>query len=75
MFLVWDLRQKGSKPVFSLKEVEEYISAMATKTGSKYLVCTSGDGCLTTLNIPERKLHVQVLQAIIYKSIMIIAYI
>ncbi|XP_032671781.1 WD repeat-containing protein 55 homolog isoform X2 [Odontomachus brunneus] len=56
---VWDLRQKGNKPIFSLKEVEEYINAMITKTDSKYLVYTSGDGCLTSLNIPERKLHVQ----------------
>lgn len=68
MFSVWDLRQKGSKPIFSLKEVEEYINAIVTKTDSKYLVYTSGDGCLTSLNIPERKLHIQVLETIICKS-------
>ncbi|EFN81169.1 WD repeat-containing protein 55 [Harpegnathos saltator] len=56
---LWDLRQKGSKPIFSLKEVEEYINAIITKTDSKYLAYTSGDGCLTTLNIPERKLYIQ----------------
>lgn len=60
-FLVWDLRQKGSEPIFSIKEVEDYISAMITNRDAKYLVCASGDGCLTTLNIPERKMHLQVL--------------
>lgn len=63
MFLVWDLRQKGSKPIVSLKDVEEYINAMITKSDSKYLAYTSGDGYLTTLNIPERKLYIQVLEA------------
>jgi len=59
-FQVWDLRQKGSVPIFSIKEAEDYISAMITNTDAKYLACASGD-CLTTINIPERKLHVQVL--------------
>lgn len=61
MFPVWDLRQKENKSIFSIKEVEDYISAMLTNRDAKYLVCASGDGCLTTINIPERKLHVQVL--------------
>lgn len=59
-FLVWDLRQKGNEPIFSIKEVEDYISAMITNRDAKYLACTSGDGYLTTLNIPERKLYIQV---------------
>lgn len=57
---MWDLRRKGSEPIFSLKEMEDYISGMITNRDAKYLVCTSGDS-LTTINIPERKLHVQVL--------------
>lgn len=61
MFQVWDLRQKESEPIFSIKEVEDYISAMITNRDAKYLVCASGDG-LTTINIPERKLHVQVMK-------------
>ncbi|XP_011157689.1 WD repeat-containing protein 55 homolog isoform X1 [Solenopsis invicta] len=54
----WDLRRKESEPVFSIKEMEDYVSAMITNRDAKYLVCASGDG-LTTINIPERKLHVQ----------------
>ncbi|XP_072745941.1 WD repeat-containing protein 55 homolog [Anoplolepis gracilipes] len=56
---LWDLRQKGSKPIFSIKVAEDYISAMITNRDAKYLACTSGDGCLTTLNIRERKMHIQ----------------
>lgn len=59
MFQVWDLRRKGNEPIFSIKEVDDYISALVTNRDAKYLVCASGD-CLTTINIPERKLHVQV---------------
>ncbi|XP_029174904.1 WD repeat-containing protein 55 homolog isoform X2 [Nylanderia fulva] len=56
---LWDLRRKENEPIFSIKEVEDYISAMITNRDAKYLVCASGDGCLTTLNIPERKMHIQ----------------
>ncbi|GAB1864969.1 WD repeat-containing protein 55 homolog [Camponotus japonicus] len=56
---LWDLRQKRNDPIFSIKEVEDYISAMITNRDAKYLVCASGDGCLTTINIPERKMHIQ----------------
>ncbi|XP_012224100.1 WD repeat-containing protein 55 homolog [Linepithema humile] len=56
---LWDLRRKGSEPICSIKKVEDYISAMITNREAKYLACASGDGCLTTLNIPERKMHVQ----------------
>ncbi|KAL0101495.1 hypothetical protein PUN28_018965 [Cardiocondyla obscurior] len=55
---LWDLRRNGSEPVFSIKEMEDYVSAMLTNKDAKYLVCASGD-TLTTINIPERKLHVQ----------------
>jgi len=61
MFQVWDLRQRGNDPIFSIKKVESYISAMITNKDAKYLVCSSGDGYLTTINIPERRMHVQVL--------------
>ncbi|XP_011638451.1 WD repeat-containing protein 55 homolog [Pogonomyrmex barbatus] len=56
---LWDLRQKENKPIFSIKEVEDYIGAMITNRDAKYLVCASGDGYLTTLNISERKLYMQ----------------
>lgn len=60
MFQVWDLRRKGNEPIFSIKGMEDYVSAMITNRDAKYLVCASGDGSLTTLNIPERKMHLQV---------------
>lgn len=47
-------------PVFSLKKMEDYVSAITTNREAKYLVCTCGDGSLTTFNIPGKKLHVQV---------------
>ncbi|XP_017789147.1 PREDICTED: WD repeat-containing protein 55 homolog [Habropoda laboriosa] len=56
---VWDLRQKGNVPIFSIKKMEDYVSAIVTHTDAKYLVCASGDGSLTTFNIPGKKLHVQ----------------
>lgn len=40
--------------------MEDYVSAIITNREAKYLVCASGDGCLTTFNIPGKKLHVQV---------------
>ncbi|XP_033201409.1 WD repeat-containing protein 55 homolog [Bombus vancouverensis nearcticus] len=56
---MWDLRQRENKPIFSLKKMEDYVSAIVTNKEGKYLVCASGDGCLTTFNIPGKKLHVQ----------------
>ncbi|XP_011309335.1 WD repeat-containing protein 55 homolog [Fopius arisanus] len=56
---IWDLRQRGSNPILSVKENGDYISSMITNDDGKYLVCASGDGVLTTLNVPARKLHVQ----------------
>ncbi|XP_046831595.1 WD repeat-containing protein 55 homolog isoform X1 [Vespa crabro] len=56
---LWDLRQKGNTPIFSIKQMEDYVSAMITNSDNKYLVCASGDGSLTTINMPARKLHLQ----------------
>ncbi|XP_076302953.1 WD repeat-containing protein 55 homolog [Lasioglossum baleicum] len=56
---LWDLRQRGSEPVFSIKKMEDYVSSIITNKEGKYLVCGSGDGSLTTFNIPGKKLHVQ----------------
>ena len=56
---LWDLRQKDSTPIFSLKKMEDYVSSIITNREAKYLVCASGDGSLTTFNIPGKKLHVQ----------------
>lgn len=56
---LFDLRVKGNDPIFSLKEVDDYISCIITNNQKKLLVCTSGDGYVTTLNIGSRKMFVQ----------------
>lgn len=56
---LWDSRIKGNDPVFSLKEVDDYISCIITNNQKRLLVCTSGDGYVTTLNIPGKKMLVQ----------------
>lgn len=56
---LWDIRQKENKPIFSIKMMEDYVSSIITNNEAKYLVCASGDGSLTTFNIPGKKLHVQ----------------
>lgn len=54
---LWDLRQK--EPVFKLKEVDDFISCIITNEQKKYLLMTSGDGYLTTINMNQRKMYVQ----------------
>ncbi|XP_037902837.1 WD repeat-containing protein 55 homolog [Hermetia illucens] len=54
---LWDSRTET--PVFALKEVEDYISAILTNDAKKLLLFTSGDGYLTTINMGSRKLYVQ----------------
>lgn len=56
---LWDVRVKGNDPIFSLKEVEDYISCIITNNQKKLLVCASGDGYLTTINIGQKKMYVQ----------------
>jgi WD40 repeat protein len=56
---LWDVRAKGDEPVFSLKEVEDYISKITTNNQKRLLVCTSGDGVMTTFNIASKKMYVQ----------------
>lgn len=51
---VWDVREKGSTPIFSLKEVDDYITSIITNDARKVLVTTSGDGYLTAINIGAR---------------------
>lgn len=51
---LWDLRKKQQKPVFSLKKNEDFISDIITNEQQKHLVCSSGDGSLTTIDLAER---------------------
>jgi WD repeat-containing protein 55 len=51
---LWDTRQRDPNPIFSLKEVEDHISCILSNDANKYLLFTSGDGYLTTINIPGK---------------------
>ena len=51
---LWDVREKDSRPIFALKEVEDYISSIITNNQKKLLLCSSGDGYLTTINIAQK---------------------
>jgi WD repeat-containing protein 55 len=51
---LWDIRQRDSNAIFSLKEVDDHISSILTNDANKYLLFTSGDGYLTTINIPGK---------------------
>ncbi|XP_035905346.1 WD repeat-containing protein 55 homolog isoform X1 [Anopheles stephensi] len=55
---LWDLRQKDA--VFGLRPVEDFVSCILSNgQQQKYLLMTSGDGLLTTINIAQRKMFVQ----------------
>ncbi|XP_069687073.1 WD repeat-containing protein 55 homolog isoform X2 [Periplaneta americana] len=54
---LWDLRKKD--PIWSLKEMDDYVSCMISTEAKKYLVCASGDGTITSIDIGARKLHIQ----------------
>lgn len=51
---LWDIRQRTTVPVFSLKEVDDYITSLLTNDAKKILLATSGDGYLTAINISAR---------------------
>lgn len=55
---LWDTRDKSSSPIFSLKEVDDYITAIATNDARKILLTTSGDGYLTAINIGSRYVYI-----------------
>ncbi|XP_045762747.1 WD repeat-containing protein 55 homolog isoform X1 [Maniola jurtina] len=51
---LWDLRRQD--PIFAMKIGEEYISDMITNEAQKYLVCTGGDGMLTSIDLKASKI-------------------
>lgn len=51
---VWDTRDRSKDPIFSLKEVDDYITSILTNDAKKVLLATSGDGFLTAINIGSR---------------------
>lgn len=56
---LWDIREKASNPIFSLKEVDDYITCLQSNENKQYLLTTSADGLLTTLSIRNKRLYVQ----------------
>lgn len=51
---IWDKRESGVKPIYKTKKNEDYISDMLTNESNQYLLCSSGDGSLTTINLQNR---------------------
>nr|SVE84309.1 EOG090X07S3 [Daphnia pulex] len=56
---VWDKRRAIQKPVAEYKEMDEFVSSMITDSGSRLLVCTSGEGTLTAFNTRAKKMEGQ----------------
>lgn len=56
---VWDKRRSVQKPVAEFKEMDEFVSSMITDSGSRLLVCTSGEGTLTAFNTRRKKMEGQ----------------
>ncbi|XP_050297333.1 WD repeat-containing protein 55 homolog [Anthonomus grandis grandis] len=56
---LWDQRQNGDKPIYKTKKNEDYITDMITNESHKYLVCSSGDGSLTTIDLEKRSVFMQ----------------
>ncbi|GAB0094290.1 WD repeat-containing protein 55 homolog [Sergentomyia squamirostris] len=56
---VWDLRTAEKVPLFSLHEVDDYISCIHSNDSKKIILMTSGDGYLTSINLGARKMYVQ----------------
>ncbi|KAJ8729474.1 hypothetical protein PYW08_001055 [Mythimna loreyi] len=52
---LWDMRKPD--PVFSIKIGEEHVSDMITNDAQKYLVCASGDGVLTSIDLKGSKIY------------------
>ena len=55
---MWDTRQK--EPIFSLRVMEDIVSAMVSTAHMKHLAVASG-GTITSINLNARKMQVQVI--------------
>lgn len=51
---IWDRRESGVKPIYKTKKNEDYISDMLINESKQYLLCSSGDGSLTTIDFQTR---------------------
>lgn len=56
---MWDARHRD--PIFTVSgRVKDYISDMVTTDRKRYLACTTGEGTVTAINLPGRKLYTEV---------------
>ena len=39
--------------------MDDYVSCMVTTEAQKYLVCTSGEGTVTSVDLRNGRLHIQ----------------
>nr|CAH7729861.1 unnamed protein product [Callosobruchus chinensis] len=56
---LWDLREKGDTQIWKTRKNEDYISDISTNESKQYLVCSSGDGSLTTIDLKNRSVFMQ----------------
>uniref|UniRef100_A0A6P7H0G3 WD repeat-containing protein 55 homolog n=1 Tax=Diabrotica virgifera virgifera TaxID=50390 RepID=A0A6P7H0G3_DIAVI len=59
MIKLWDMREKSDKQIYKTKKNEDYISDMVTNDAKNYLVCSSGDGSIISIDLQNRKIHMQ----------------
>ncbi|CAH0557152.1 unnamed protein product [Brassicogethes aeneus] len=59
MVKLWDLRERSDKQIYRIKRNEDYISDIITNESKKYLLISSGDGSLLTVDLQNRKFHMQ----------------
>lgn len=52
------MRQKDA--IFSLKEMDDAVNDMITNEARRYLICSSAEGTITSIDLPNQRLHVQV---------------
>lgn len=60
---VWDQRQKDA--IFSLKEMDDAVNDMIINEARRYLICSSAEGTITSIDLPNQRLHVQVMIKIV----------
>ncbi|CAG9862969.1 unnamed protein product [Phyllotreta striolata] len=56
---LWDLREKSDKQIYKTRKNEDYISDLVTNDSKKYLVGSSGDGSIISINLEQRCVHMQ----------------
>ncbi|CAH1121902.1 unnamed protein product [Ceutorhynchus assimilis] len=54
---LWDIRLPTA--IYRCKKNEDYISDIITNDAQKYLICSSGDGSLTTIDLEKRSVFMQ----------------